>query len=170
MSIKKLALLAAIFAIASCSSNKKSVESSANQATEIKKLAEENFDEMFSVSKAEIEKSGTKPHVIYFDTNSSKLNSKALEVLSEKVTPEAKNGKFKKVVIEAHCDERGSTTYNQKLSQQRASAVKNYLVKNGIKSAKIKAIGYGETKPAALGHDEESWAKNRRAVTIVIKK
>lgn len=176
---KKLALIAVIAALASCSTNKKSSENfnsdKQNHVTEIKKLPEDKNsvveeDEMFSVSADEIQKSGTKPHVIYFDTNSTKLDKEAVEILSGKVLPEAKDAKAKKVVIEAHCDERGTTTYNQRLSQKRADSVKNYLIKNGVKGVKIKSIGYGESKPVALGHDEESWAKNRRAVTIVIRK
>lgn len=175
---KKIALIALIAAIASCSTNKKSSEAfdsekQQNQVFEIRKNSQDseiNGDDIFSVSELEIEKSASKPIVVYFDTDSAKLSEKALEALGSEVLPEAKDTKAKKIVIEAHCDERGSKAYNQKLSQKRAKAVKNYLIKNGVKATKIKSIGYGETKPVALGHDEESWAKNRRAVTIVIEK
>ena len=83
---------------------------------------------------------------------------------------EAKSSQTKKVVIEAHCDERGSKSYNQTLSNKRAKSVKNYLSSNGVENFKIKTVGYGESKPIDLGHNEEAWAKNRRAVTISIKK
>ena len=174
---KKLLLLLATLAVASCSANKKGANTENNSfvAKEPKaivqeeKLSEVEEDEMFSVSADEIKKSESEPHIVYFDTNSSNLNAEAVATLTQKVLPEAKSVKTKKVVIEAHCDERGSKAYNQKLSKKRATAVKDYLVKNGVE-VKIKTVGYGESKPVALGHDEESWAKNRRAITISIKK
>lgn len=163
---KKLSLLFVILAISSCNSQKKN--NSIVTTNEIKKV--EETPKMYSVSDEEIKKSGTKPYVIYFDTNSAKLTNKSLETLKNFILPDAIDKNAKRIVIEAHCDERGTEKYNQKLSVKRANAVRNHLVKNGISDKKIKAIGYGETKPVALGHDEESWAKNRRAVTIVIKK
>jgi peptidoglycan-associated lipoprotein len=174
---KKLLLLLATLAVASCSANKKSANAENNSfvakepkvVVQEEKLSEVEEDEMFSVSADEIKKSESGPHVVYFDTNSSNLNVEAVATLTQKVLSEAKSAKTKKVVIEAHCDERGSKAYNQKLSKRRAKAVKDYLVKNGVE-VKIKTVGYGESKPVALGHDEESWAKNRRAITISIKK
>lgn len=166
-----LALLA--LTIASCSSHKKDAQTNttpkpATTAADAKSL-EEAETKIFSVPAEEVKKSG-QPHVVYFATNSAKLDKKAVEVLASEVLAEAKNSKTKRVVIEAHCDERGTTAYNKKLSEQRAKAVKKYLVKNGVKSVKIKTVGYGKSKPVALGHDEASWSKNRRAVTISIKK
>ncbi len=165
---KTFALILAIILTTSCSSNKKANEAVTSKVTENNQEAS-NEIKMFSVSEAEIKKSETQAYVIYFDTNSDAITAEAAKVLEEKVLPEAKNAKSKKVVIEAHCDERGSKAYNQKLSEKRAAAVKAFLVKNGTK-IKIKTKGYGESKPVALGHDEASWAKNRRAVTVVIKK
>lgn len=173
---KNLLLLLAALAIASCSSNNKNAESNLSTPKNPQKIAEaqENSeieeDSMFSVSADELKKSQSGPHVVYFSTNSDKLDQEAVSTLNQKVLAEAKSSKTKKVVIEAHCDERGSKTYNQNLSEKRAKSVKTYLVKNGVKDVKIKTVGYGESKPVALGHDEESWAKNRRAVTISIKK
>ncbi len=173
---KKLLLLLVVFAVASCSSNKKNNDADTKPVSvkqEPSKVAvEENIEDttMFSVTADELKKSESGPQVVYFDTNSSKLDGEATDTLKKKVLPEAKNLKTKKVVIEAHCDERGSEAYNQKLSERRAKSVKRYLVKNGVSDVKIKTVGYGESKPVALGHDEESWSKNRRAVTISIKK
>ncbi len=174
---KKILAFILALAIASCSTNKKSSDSQTaaplakpKEVSVEKKSEDESAAKMFSVSAAEIEKSGTKPVVVYFDTNSSKLNDEATSTLNNQVVLEAKNENTKKVVIEAHCDERGSKVYNKKLSLKRANAVKQHLVKNGVKGAIIKTVGYGEDKPAATGHDEASWAKNRRAVTIVIKR
>lgn len=172
-------LLGLIVAVASCASKKtETVDANLkviSTTAEIKKISaiktsDVEEDTLFSVTEEEIKKSGTKPYVVYFDTNSAKLSKEATSILKDGVLAEIKSGKNKKVVIEAHTDERGSDLYNHKLSQKRANAVKRYLVKSGVKNIPIKAIGYGETKPVDLGHDEDAWAKNRRAVTIVIKR
>ena len=169
-------MLLITLAVASCSSNKKITENNSSAQKETKVVVQEEknseikADTMFSVSADEIKESESGPSVVYFSKNSAKLDSEALSTLNQKVLSEAKNSKTKRVVIEAHCDERGSEAYNQKLSEKRAKAVKSYLVKNDVKGVKIKTVGYGESKPVALGHDEESWSKNRRAVTISIKK
>lgn len=165
----------AALVITSCGMIKKDANSNksgneSKQDSAVQRSSDLREKAMFSISEDELKNSESGPHVVYFATNSAILDAEAVSILSEKVVAEAKNAKTKKVVIEAHCDERGSTTYNKKLSDRRALAVKKYLVKNGVKAVKIKTVGYGKSKPVALGHDEESWAKNRRAVTISIKK
>ncbi len=64
--------------------------------------------------------------------------------------------------LEGHCDERGTQEYNQALGENRAIAVKKYLVTLGIDSERLFTISYGETMPADPGHNESAWAKNRR--------
>lgn len=71
------------------------------------------------------------------------------------------------VTIEGHADERGTREYNLALGDRRANSVKNYLVALDIAPSRILTISYGEERPAASGHDETAWAKNRRAVTVV---
>jgi peptidoglycan-associated lipoprotein len=65
--------------------------------------------------------------------------------------------------IEGNCDERGSREYNLALGQRRAEAVKKIMTVLGAGDSRIETISYGEEKPVAMGHDEEAWAKNRRA-------
>jgi peptidoglycan-associated lipoprotein len=72
-----------------------------------------------------------------------------------------------KVVVEGHADERGTREYNLALGERRASSAKDYLVALGVDPSRIQTISYGKERPVALGHDEASWAKNRRAVTVV---
>lgn len=69
-----------------------------------------------------------------------------------------------KVVIEGHCDERGSTEYNLALGERRAEAVRKALVAAGAAPEQLKTVSYGEERPADPGHGEAAWAKNRRAV------
>ena len=68
-----------------------------------------------------------------------------------------------RVVIEGNADERGSREYNMALGQKRAEAVKRALTTMGVKADRIETISNGEDKPKASGHDEKSWAENRRA-------
>jgi len=75
-----------------------------------------------------------------------------------------------KIQIEGHCDERGTVEYNLALGERRANSTKNYLVSLGISPNRISTISYGEEKPLDLGHNEEAWAKNRRAHTIILSK
>ncbi len=68
-----------------------------------------------------------------------------------------------KVVVEGNCDERGTAEYNMALGERRAQAVRAYLLNVGIPESKIQTLSYGEEKPAAPGHAESDWSKNRRA-------
>jgi peptidoglycan-associated lipoprotein len=71
------------------------------------------------------------------------------------------------VMVEGHCDERGTREYNLALGEKRAMAVRNYLVANGVEAGRIQTISYGKERPAVLGSDETSWAQNRRGVVVV---
>lgn len=90
------------------------------------------------------------------------------------LTPEAKNSLMKKaqwlklnsevsVVIEGHCDERGTNEYNIALGDRRAASTMNFLVDIGIAPSRFTTISYGEERPLAAGHNENAWSKNRRA-------
>jgi peptidoglycan-associated lipoprotein len=67
------------------------------------------------------------------------------------------------ILIEGHCDERGTNEYNTALGDRRAKATMNYLVSRGVKSSRITVISYGEERPACAQHAADCWAKNRRA-------
>lgn len=68
----------------------------------------------------------------------------------------------RKVRLEGNCDERGSNEYNLGLGQRRADGVKKMLIVGGARDSQLEAMSYGEEKPRATGHDEASWAQNRR--------
>ena len=68
-----------------------------------------------------------------------------------------------KIRVEGNCDERGSREYNMALGQRRAKEVKEVLEVYGLNENRAETVSYGEDKPTAVGHDEASWAKNRRA-------
>ena len=99
---------------------------------------------------------------IYFDFDKFTLSADARKTLADNAEY-LKANSGTQVVIEGHCDERGSDEYNLALGESRALAAKNYLVSLGISANQLSVISYGEEKPAAMGSNEEAWAKNRRA-------
>ncbi|MBA3053469.1 MAG: peptidoglycan-associated lipoprotein Pal [Sphingomonadales bacterium] len=74
----------------------------------------------------------------------------------------------KRATIEGHCDERGTRDYNLALGERRANAAKNFLASLGVDAGRLTTVSYGKERPLALGSDEASWARNRRAVTMTI--
>ncbi|NTU58931.1 MAG: peptidoglycan-associated lipoprotein Pal [Chlorobiaceae bacterium] len=68
----------------------------------------------------------------------------------------------RKVILEGHCDERGTNEYNMALGERRVISAKEYLVSLGIDPSRMKTVTYGEERPFDAGHNEEAWAKNRR--------
>jgi peptidoglycan-associated lipoprotein len=99
---------------------------------------------------------------IYFDFDQFTLTAESRTTLTNNAKYLKDHGDIK-VVIEGHCDERGSDEYNLALGESRALAAKNYLVSLGIGANRLSVISYGEERPAAMGSNEEAWAKNRRA-------
>ena len=71
------------------------------------------------------------------------------------------------VLIEGHCDERGTNEYNLALGERRAKAAMNYLVAQGVQASRITIISYGKERPTCTEHSESCWAQNRRAHFLV---
>lgn len=103
---------------------------------------------------------------VYFDFDSATLLPAAQQVLSRKADYLYANRDIT-VTIEGHCDERGTNAYNMALGQRRAESAKAFLVNLGINEARLSTISYGEERPVAMGHNEEAWAKNRRAHFVI---
>jgi peptidoglycan-associated lipoprotein len=97
----------------------------------------------------------------YFDYNESTLKPEGKELL-KKVGDLLKAYPELSVKLEGNCDERGSDEYNLALGEKRAKAAQTWLTNYGVKEAQLSFISYGKEKPAVDGHDEDSWAKNRR--------
>jgi len=98
---------------------------------------------------------------ILFDFDSYAVNSSELPKI-EGVGSFLKQDRGARLVIEGHCDERGTVEYNLALGQKRAESVKDYLVKMGIETSRLRTISYGKEVPVESGKSEEAWAKNRR--------
>jgi peptidoglycan-associated lipoprotein len=74
-----------------------------------------------------------------------------------------------KLLIEGHCDERGTEEYNRSLGERRALALREALDKLNVDPARVKTVSYGKDKPADPGHDESAWAKNRRGEFVLLR-
>lgn len=103
---------------------------------------------------------------VFFEFDKSKLTDEAKQALTENAR-QLKEGGMMAIVIEGHCDERGTNAYNLALGEKRANAAKEYLASLGIDAARIQTISYGEERPFDPGHDEAAWVKNRRAHFVV---
>jgi len=103
---------------------------------------------------------------IYFDFDSSALGDMAKNVLSRKAEWLRMNTDAS-VIIEGHCDDRGTSAYNIALGDRRAGSAKAFLLDLGIDANQLSSISYGEERPVDAGMNEESWAKNRRAHFVV---
>jgi peptidoglycan-associated lipoprotein len=103
---------------------------------------------------------------VFFGYNQYDLSSEARAMI-EKQVAWLKQYPSVNVMIEGHCDERGTREYNLALGEKRAMAERNYLIALGVDSKRIQTISYGKERPAVLGADETSWAQNRRAVMVV---
>lgn len=103
---------------------------------------------------------------VFFALNKSHLTPESHKIL-ESQAGWLKTYANTNVVVEGHCDERGTREYNQALGAHRAASVKKDLVRHGVNVKRIQTISYGKDKPVVDGHDENAWAQNRTAVTVV---
>ena len=99
---------------------------------------------------------------VHFDYDKYNLSGKAISTLSENAEILMDHPNMD-VVIQGHCDERGTDEYNLALGEKRAQAARDFLVNFGIAKSRISVISYGEERPVDPGHDEEAWVRNRRA-------
>ena len=103
---------------------------------------------------------------VYFDYDQSSLTSEAQATLDRQAAFLKASPSFR-LVIEGHCDERGTREYNLALGDRRASAVRDYLVAKGINSSRLSTISYGKERPSVGGSNDTSYALNRRSVSRI---
>ncbi|HQH26128.1 MAG TPA: peptidoglycan-associated lipoprotein Pal [Oligoflexia bacterium] len=113
----------------------------------------------------------TKLQTVYYAFDSAKLTDTSKQKLRENASA-LNDAKYadKKVVVEGHCDERGTNEYNMALGQRRANSAFEFLRSLGVSGERMSTVSFGEEKPADPGHNEAAWSKNRRAETVVITK
>jgi len=103
---------------------------------------------------------------VWFDFNAFDINDKGRATL-DKQAEWLKQYSGVSITVEGHCDERGTREYNLALGQKRAAAVKQYLVAAGVDPSRIETVSYGKERPEVTGSNEEAWAQNRRAVSVI---
>lgn len=99
---------------------------------------------------------------IHFDFDKYDLKPKAMMILDEKAAYLREHPEVR-VLVEGHCDERGTNEYNLALGDRRANSAKNYLVRSGVAESRITTISYGEEQPLCMEKAESCWWRNRRA-------
>lgn len=103
---------------------------------------------------------------IFFDFDKYDIKAEYKKVLTGNAELILDNPESK-ILIEGHCDERGTNEYNLALGEKRAKAVMDFYTAYGIPASRLSMVSYGEERPFAFGHNEEAWAKNRRAHMVV---
>jgi peptidoglycan-associated lipoprotein len=107
-------------------------------------------------------------NTIFFGYDSSVVRSAEVVKLDEIITI-MKGQPATKLIVEGHCDERGTEEYNRALGERRANSIRDHLINAGIGQGRIRTLSYGEDKPKDFGHDEAAWAQNRRAEFVLLK-
>lgn len=178
--IKMAVLLVSLMMMLTVSCSKKAVTREGESVTAASEENQTTFgldkssmqkEEMDSAASSRGSESGPTAEIalqqeIYFEFDQATLTPDAREIL-------IKNGEWLRInsdisiIIEGHCDERGTNEYNLALGDRRAETVKTFLADLGVQSARLKTISYGEERPADPNHSESAWAKNRRAHFLI---
>jgi peptidoglycan-associated lipoprotein len=106
---------------------------------------------------------------VHFDFDSAVLRPDTQSVLRDKAQFLQRYPDVQNVIIEGHCDERGTNAYNMALGARRAESVKQFMVNLGLASNRFETISYGEERPLDPGRNEEAWARNRRAAFVLAR-
>jgi len=164
--VKRVLVLVCVIGLAACETKQpveeESIDTTVIEDTETTVITEPVIteEERLRQESEEIRQSRT----IYFELDMSAVAQSDLAVLELHAKFLLASGR--NVTLEGHADERGTQTYNLALGEHRANAVAQYLMNYGLSSDKITVVTLGEERPAADGHDESSWAKNRRVEII----
>jgi outer membrane protein OmpA-like peptidoglycan-associated protein len=107
---------------------------------------------------------------IYFETGKAVIKQESYLLLDAVAATLATDPKLALIEIGVHTDERGADTWNREISQKRADAIAAYLVSKQIDARRLRAVGYGESRPLDKHHDEKAWAKNRRTEFTILQR
>ena len=107
---------------------------------------------------------------IYFETDKAIIKPVSYPILDAIGATLKGNPQILLIEIQGHADERGADSYNMRLTDDRAHAVMKYFTNKGVEGNRLKAKGYGETRPVDKNHNEEAWSKNRRVEFVILKR
>ncbi|MEM7003840.1 MAG: peptidoglycan-associated lipoprotein Pal [Pseudomonadota bacterium] len=166
-------IILAAFIVAGCASSSETVPNEAPPETEDTvavtqpveaPVEEEPEPSDFNAAGDPIDANGRPiSRTFYFDYDRAVLRPADLAAL-ELHAQILRRNTDRSVVIEGHCDERGTREYNLALGERRADAVRSFLLSAGVGSRQIETVSYGEERPEDPGHDDSAWARNRRAI------
>ena len=105
---------------------------------------------------------------VYFGTDEYSLDDAAQATLAAQARWLLANPNVR-ASIEGHADERGTREYNLALGERRANAARDFLIAQGVPAGRLTVTSWGKERPVAIGSNEEAWAQNRRAVTVVVR-
>ncbi|MBU4185366.1 MAG: peptidoglycan-associated lipoprotein Pal [Proteobacteria bacterium] len=179
-----LLVIPGLLMVTSCA--KKTVKADTTQEDEAAKLAAEKArqeeidrqrDRQRAIDEENLQKEAARRKIIaarnlfmseniYFDFDKYNLKPEAQEVLKTKAEW-LRNNSGESIIIEGHCDERGTNEYNLALGDRRAQSANNFLIDLGIAESRLTTISYGEEQPADPRHNEDAWSKNRRAHFVI---
>lgn len=167
MSFKNISLIFAVFLTSACC---RLYSKSSDNTTPCcnSPITVADYSSRFTAATSEIAATGRQS--VFFDNDSATLKPDAIAVLDKDILPIVKKSDVKEIEVGGYCDQTGSDQYNKILGLKRANAIKDYFVKNGVKSEKIVVTSYGKSKPENPGRDAAIWAKNPRLATISVKK
>lgn len=160
--VKSIALIVPLFTLVACPSTNTDTDDSMNGAGQ-------NGGGIGGMSDAQSTQAQLeqlqRQNIVYFDFDKYDIRSDFADLLNGHAAFLRANPSYK-IVIEGHADERGTPEYNIALGERRASAVQMYLQGKGVSANQMAIVSYGKEKPAVLGHDENAYAKNRRAILV----
>ncbi len=166
----KLAIAAALVATAGCAKKRPEVLPPAPAETPAPTTPTPSYGNQNSVQPGSVQdfKQSVVDDTIHFGLDQYDIDPQARSILDSQAQWLMKYPNVR-ITIEGHTDERGTREYNLALGDRRATAAANYLIARGIAASRINTISYGKERPIAMGSDEQAWAQNRRAVTVVIE-
>lgn len=158
MNLKILSLFAAVLLVAACQQSQPTTGTNAGAGTGTTSSA--------TGGGAPQQQMVAAGNTIYFAFDRSDITAESRQVLLRQAALLNQNPSWT-VTIEGHCDERGTVEYNLGLGERRANATKQALIALGVAAGRVNIISYGKERPVDPAHNEQAWAKNRRAVTVV---
>jgi peptidoglycan-associated lipoprotein len=166
MKMRILSVVAVVGLLAACSSEEPKKQEAVAAATPpmAAPMQPKMMDSIVPGSQADFVKNvGDR---VFFDFDKSVVKPEGKDQLTKWVAF-LKKYPNDQLMIEGHCDERGTREYNLALGERRANAVKEFLLANGVQATRLKTVSYGKERPAVLGSNEAAWAQNRRGVGVI---
>jgi peptidoglycan-associated lipoprotein len=163
-----VAVLSSAIMLAGCA-RKQAVNTTPSNVTEAASVAQDNDIGLVELPRLQAEMvAATGTDTIFFGTDRSDLDAEDRMVLDRQAAWLRSRANVR-VSIEGHADERGTREYNQALGERRAQSARDYLVALGISPFRLLVVSWGKERPLESGTGEQAWARNRRAVSILVQ-